>query len=144
MNWTYVSMTVSAGPYGDGASSDVQNLLRTNPDYGICLAMIVRIPSSATATDYDGVVDALASNAEARAVLLYLSRNDLPGFFDAARRRVGFGHFVFIGGDTLSANANQPFADMLVGSVFTNLPTAPVPGFQQYVWSLEYGSVSTV
>ena len=142
MNWTYVSLVNSPDAYGDGASSDVQNVLRTNPNYSICLAMIVRIPPSPTAQDYDTVVDTLAANKEARVVMVYLSQTVQPDFFQAVRRRVGFGRFVFIGGDALSDNANLPFADMLVGSVFTNLPSAPVPGLQQYMWSLKYGSVS--
>jgi hypothetical protein len=141
MNWTYVSLVNSPDSYGDGGASDIQDLLRANPGYGICLATVVRIPTSPVDADYDAVVNKLAADTQARVVLMYLSRVNLPGFFSSVRRRVGFGWFVFVGGDPLSANENLNFVDMLEGSIFTNLPTSPVPGFQQYIWSLTYGQV---
>jgi hypothetical protein len=144
MNWTYVSMINSADSYGDGAASDIQDLLRANPGYGICLATVVRIPTSAVDADYDYVVDKLTADSQARVVLIYLSRINLSGFFSAVRRRVGFGWFVFVGGDPLNPNQNQNFADMLEGSIYTNLPTPSVPGFQQYIWSLTYGQVRSL
>jgi hypothetical protein len=73
MGWTYISMVYSAGAYGDGGFNDIQNLLHTvAADYGICLAVTVRIPSAATQSDYDYVVDQLASNPAARVVLTFL------------------------------------------------------------------------
>lgn len=67
-------MVYSAGAYGDGAFNDIQRLLRTTAaDYGICLAVAVRIPLSATATDYDYAVKQLLSEPAARVVLIYLN-----------------------------------------------------------------------
>lgn len=141
MNWTYVSMVNSPDAYGDGCASDIQSMLRANPDFGICLAASIRIPPAADDADYDSVVDMLSANTDARVVLLYVSRVNLPGFFSSVRRRVGFGWFVFVSGDSLSANENTVFADMLEGCIYTDLPTASVPGFQEYIWSLTYDQV---
>jgi Receptor family ligand binding region len=141
LNWSYVSLVNSPDTYGDGGALDIQVLLQEKSTYGICLATVVRIPPAAVDADYNKVVDQLAAKIQARVVLMYVSRAYLPGFFQSVRRRVGYGWFVFVGGDTLSANENKEFADMLEGSFYTNLPSAPVPGFQQYIWSLTYGQV---
>jgi len=142
LNWTYISMVNSPDTYGDGAAADVQSLLRTNPDYNICLAVIVRIPSAAVDADYEHVVDKLVAVTEARVVLTYMSPYDFPGFFSAVRRRVGLGWFLFIGGDGLNSQEQADYADLLEGSIYTDLPSAPIPGFQEYVWSLTYTRVS--
>lgn len=139
LKWTYVSLVHSADAYGDGAAADIQNLLRLNRD--ICLAVIVRIPSSAADSDYDDVVDKLAADVRARAVWSYISLADIQGFFDAVRRRVGVGRLVFIAGDALNSLENENFIDILEGSIYTDLPSAPVSGLQKYVWSLTYGQV---
>jgi hypothetical protein len=68
-----MSMVYSAGTYGDGAFNDFQRLLRTSAaDYGICLAVTVRIPSDATEEDYDYAVKQLASDSAARVVITYI------------------------------------------------------------------------
>jgi Receptor family ligand binding region len=139
LNWTYVSLVHSADAYGDGAAADIQDLLRLNRD--VCLAVIVRIPSKATEDDYNDVVDKLAADTQARVVWSYISLVDIEGFFGAVRRRVGLGRLLFIGGDALNSMENQDVVDVLEGSVYTDLPSAPVSGLQQYVWSLTYGQV---
>jgi hypothetical protein len=139
LNWTYVSLVHSPDAYGDGAAADIQNLLRLNRD--ICLAVIVRIPSSAADSDYDDVVEKLAADTQARVVWSYMSVDDMQGFFDAVRRRVGVGWFVFLGGDALNSMQSQNFADLLEGSIYADLPSAPVSGFEQYVGSIAYEKV---
>jgi Receptor family ligand binding region len=143
VGWTYVSMVYSASAYGDGAASDIKGMLRTTAaDYGICLAVVMRIPPDSGDSDYDFVVDKLAEDTNARVVLTFLSGYDQHDFFDAVRRRVGLGWFLWLGGDGLNNNEREEFAEVLEGSIYTDLPWAPVPGFQQYMSSLTYGHVS--
>jgi hypothetical protein len=133
----------SASSYGDGAVTDIRDMLRTTAaDYEICLAVVMRIPPDADDGDYDYIVDKLAEDTNARVVLTFISGYDQQGFFDAVRRRVGLGWFLWLGGDGLNDNEGADFADTLEGSIYTDLPWAPVGGFQQYIWSLKYGHVS--
>ena len=140
MNWTYVSMVYEASPYGDGAASDLNNLLQVNPAYEICLAISARIPSDPVSSDFDAIVDKLVSEPKARVVILYMLSN-LDNFFKAVRRRVGAGRFLFLGGDALSQLENSEYIDLLEGSIHADAPNPPVPGFVQYLWSLTYETV---
>lgn len=145
MNWTYISMIISPDAYGDGAAADIQSMLRTM--YGICLGVLARIAPGASDDDYDLAVDKLYADTQARVVLVYLSFEFTKGFFDAVRRRVGAGWFVFLSGDCLSLTAiaavGLEYIDLLEGSIYTVFPSVPVPDFQKYIWSLTYDQVST-
>lgn len=139
--WTYFSLVNSPDSYGDGGAISIQNILRTHPEYQICIAVYQRIPTGALAADYDYIVGKLMEFPTARGVIAYVSRYDFQGFFDAVRRRVGLGYFAFIVGDTLTLIGGQEYADVLEGTIYTDLPYSPIPGFQQYVWSLTYDQV---
>lgn len=137
MGWTYVSMVYSPGAFGDGAAADIQNILRTTTaDYGICLAVTARIPADASDSDYEGVVDKLARDANARVVLTFLLYSDQQGLFYAARRMNKFGWFLWLASDIMGYNQYTQFVDMLEGSMYVNLPVGVVPGFLEYLNSL--------
>ena len=143
MNWTYVSMVYEASPYGDGAASDLNNLLLSNPAYEICMAVSTRIPSAPISSDFDAIVESLVAEPKARVVILYIVQGSSQlNFFRAVRRRAGVGRFLFLGGDTLGGLENAEYIDLLEGSIHADAPNPPVPGFEQYVWSLKYGQVS--
>lgn len=139
MGWTYVSIVYSAGTYGDGAAGDIQSMLRTTAaNYGICLAVTVRIPSNAVNDDYDYVVGKLAADVNARVVLAYLTTDDTDSLFLAVKRGVGVGWFLFVGSDTMSYGLISTFTDVVEGSLFVDLPVGTIPGFEHYVESLTY------
>jgi hypothetical protein len=143
MGWTYVSIVYSADTYGDGAAADIQSKLRTSAaDYGICLAVMARIPQKAVNDDYDYVVGKLAEDVNARVVLTYLSTADTDDLFDAVKRGVGLGWFLFVGSDTMSYGLISSFTDVVEGSLFVDLPVGVIPGFEQYVGSLSYNGTS--
>ena len=137
MGWTYISMVYSAGSYGDGAAADIQNILRTTAaDYGICLAVMARIPSAATDEDYDEVVNKLAGDVNARVVIAYIQKSDANGLFNAVRRLGKVGWFIWLASDSMSGLENSEFIDTMEGLVYANLPTTRIPGYQEYLWSL--------
>ena len=141
MNWTYVSMVSEASPYGDGAASDLKNLLLANPAYEICLAAFGRIPSSPATSDYDAIVDKLVAEPKARVVILYMAVTNQVKFFKSVRQRAGVGRFLFLGGDVFSGLQTAEYTDLLEGSIYADAPNPALPGFVQYVWSLTYGQV---
>jgi len=137
MGWSYLSIVYSAGAYGDGAVADIQNILRTTAaEYGICLAVMARIPSAATDADYDNIVGKLASNVNARVVIVYLQEYDMKGLFDAVRRHDKVGWFMWLASDYLSSLENRDFIDSIEGLIYADLPHKLIPGFQQFIWSL--------
>jgi Receptor family ligand binding region len=139
MGWTYVSIVYSAGTYGDGAVGDIQYMLRTTAaNYGICLAVLARIPSNAVDADYNYIVDELAADVNARVVLAYLSTTNTDGLFAAVKRRVGLGWFLFVGSDSMSYGLISSFTDVVEGCIFVDLPVGIIPGFEKYVQSLTY------
>ena len=144
MNWTYVSMVYEASPYGDGAASDLNNLLLSSPAYEICFAVSARIPSDPASSDFDAIVDKLVAEPKARVVIVYMLSTNQENFFRSVRRRAGAGRFLFLGGDALTQLETAEYIDLLEGSIYANTPTPPVPGFLQYVWSLSYGNVRQI
>lgn len=135
-------MVYSPTAYGDASAADIRNILRTTAaEYGICLAVVVRIPPDAVDADYDLVVDQLAADVNARVVLIYVSEGYMQGLFDAVSRRTGPGWFLWLGGDAMSSYELYGFVDLLEGSIYTDLPWGYVPGFLPYFWSLAYGEV---
>ena len=138
-------MVYSAGVYGDGAAADIQNILRTTAaDYGICLAVMARIPSAATDADYDYIVDTLAADVKARIVIAYLQTSDQPGLFEAITRKDKAGWFVWIASDSMSNRVNSGYGDVLDGFFYVDLPSAVIPGLQDYVRSLIYNGTSNI
>lgn len=139
MGWTYVSLVYSAGAYGDDAAADIQNILRTTAaDYGICLAVMARIPANASDSDYEEVIDMLAQDTNARVVLTYLQFLDQSGLFGAARRMNKIGWFMWLASDSMGYNQYSDFSDALEGSMYVTLPFAVIPDFLDYVYSLYY------
>ena len=141
MNWTYVSMVYEASPYGDGAASDLNNLLQVNPAYEICLAVSARISSAPVSSEFDAIVDSLVAVPKARVVIIYMAVTNQVKFFRSVRQRAGVGRFLFLGGDVLGGLENSEYIDLLEGSIHADAPNPPLSGFVQYVWSLTYGLV---
>ena len=141
MNWTYVSLVYEPSPYGDGAASGLNNLLLSNPTFGICIAVSARIPSAPVSSDYDVIVDKLLAEPKARVVILYMVVTNQVNFFRSVRQRAGVGRFLFLGGDVFSGLETADYIDLLEGSIHADAPNPHVPGFVQYVWSLTYGQV---
>jgi len=144
MGWTYISMVYSAGSYGDGAAADIQTILRTSAaEYGICLAVMARIPSAATDSDYDYIIDKLAADVNARVVIVYLQSYDVDPLFAAVRRKRMFGWFLWLASDCMGYDETSEYVDVFEGLMYVDLPLAVIPGFQEYLWSLSFNGTIT-
>ena len=135
LGWTYINLVYTDSSYGKNAAGDVESLLRTpDPVYaGVCLADSLKIPSDATKTNFENIVRVLVDNDAARVILTFISSYQQGDFFDAVRRLAGVGRLFFLSGDAVNGAASQPFMDVLVGGIYTDLPNNPVPGFVDYV-----------
>lgn len=128
LGWTYMAMLYTEGAYGENAASQISRFFRTG-DYEICLSVSIRIPADANDYDYANAVQHLLENPSSRVVLTFIQGSQQEAFFNAVKKLAGLGTFLFLSGDTLQQNEGELFADVLEGSIYTDMPAYPIPGF---------------
>ncbi|KAF8782187.1 metabotropic glutamate receptor 3-like isoform X2 [Argiope bruennichi] len=138
--WTYVSMVVSKGDYGENAAQSLQALIRTSANDEICFAVEEILPRNATQENYDSVVRRLNRFEKAKVVIVFLNEDKISELFEACERcEIPPGRFLWIGSDGWGTKERvvQGHEKMVEGSL-TILPKRyPLEGFDEYFKSLD-------
>ncbi|GBM00774.1 Metabotropic glutamate receptor 8 [Araneus ventricosus] len=137
--WTYVSMVVSKGEYGENAAQAIQKKIRTSAHYDICFAAVETLPRNASQKNYDEVVNRLNSFENVKVVIVFLNEDKISELLDTCERlELPPGRFVWIGSDGWGTKERivRGHEKMAAGSV-TILPKRyPLEGFDEYFKSL--------
>lgn len=131
LGWNYLGMVYTEGAYGENAASQIDRFLRSG-DYNICISTSIRIPNDAGPVEYARAIRRLHDIKNSRAVLTFLQGFQQEAFFATVRQITGLGRFLFLSGDTLQKGEGEVYADVLEGSIYTDMPAYPIPGFLDY------------
>ncbi|KAK2146922.1 hypothetical protein LSH36_579g05074 [Paralvinella palmiformis] len=135
LGWSYVSVLYSEGTYGENGAKNVERLTRSR---GICLAVAKRIPSDASEGDFTDLVNRMAANEKAPAVILFLEGDDLDKLFQAVRKANLSRQFKWIASDSFWLIKETDFVDLAVGALYMDFPSGDNTGFRGYLENVSW------
>ncbi len=129
-NWTYASLLYSTGSYGENGAKMVEQKGKNN---GICFPVSVRIPSNPSATDFRIIFATLLKNANARVVILFVSRTIGRALFEYANFQNIQHDFIWVGSDDIS---DQNFGQSANGMLTLEFSYGSAPLFAEHYLDL--------
>ena len=107
MNWVYVSVVYTGGPYGENA---VKQLNLKAPDFGVCIEVLHMVPWSTNldTINYYEIIDKLLRHKNAKVVLGFFNFGG-DAFERALLRSNATKEFIFLGSDTVYFKFNGVF-----------------------------------
>lgn len=135
-DWTYVSVVYAEGSYGENGVKQFDHLLQgPAANYGICVAVTIKILASADEDDFAAAAETLIRNRKARVVFLLVDYTSVvDGLFKALMKKNEFGTYIWLGTDpmaALSLVANTQ--TMLNGAIFVDHSEYAMPEFDDYL-----------
>ena len=135
--WTYFSMVYSEGSYGENGLKQIERILQdTDSDYNMCIAVALKISSTADDEEFRAHADALIRNENAKVVIAYVDDvSQVRSLLTAVYSRKDVGTFIWIGGDAVGGWELQrsSMGNMIEGALFLDHPSFPIPEFLDYL-----------
>ncbi|GBM00770.1 Metabotropic glutamate receptor 3 [Araneus ventricosus] len=138
--WTYVSLIVSEGEYGEKRAQAIQTKIRSSAHYDICFAAVETLPRNATKATYNKVVSKLDRFENVKGVIVFLNEEEISELLDACERyEIPPGRFVWVGSSDWGAKERivRGHEKMAVGSITISPKRFPIEGFDEYFKSLK-------
>jgi len=82
-NWSYVSTVYSEGSYGEYG---IEVFTREATERNVCIAVALKVPSTADDRVFDDIIQRLNKKPNARAIVLFTRAEDARGILDAVKR----------------------------------------------------------
>ena len=128
--WTYALLLFSEGSYGENAG---KLTVRRARDKGVCFAFAEVVSSELTIEGMEDLVNKLAADGKARALVLFLEPFHLDMLITTIDKLELRGYFLIVGGDTMSDTDYGPPAD---GTMVIHFTGREVPDFNKYYLTL--------
>lgn len=133
--WTYVSVVYSDGSYGENGINQFDHLLQDKAaSYGICVAVVIKIPTLAGPDGFASAADTLILNSKAKVVFLFVDYPSIvEGLFRTLIEKNMLGTYIWLGTDTMAGWNLHDVQWMLNGGIFIDHSAYAMPDFADYL-----------
>nr|KAG5713661.1 hypothetical protein BaRGS_024709 [Batillaria attramentaria] len=129
--WSYISVVYTEGSYGENGFKQLRDLF---DQHHVCLAAVLKVPTSMADDELETVVESLVAHKNARVVVIISSGTNARNVIQASGKVTSPGTFIWIGSDGWAYDLyRMGHLGQLVWDAFVVSPiSAAVPEYDEY------------